>query len=104
LNNDTNMYMVFPPLQDNQVVKFGRDPIYRTIVIMRNDHVVKNYIYSNCDLDLRSNDHKINKILPHAEGNREVKFGRDPIYRTIVIMRKRPIIKNYIHSIGDIDL
>jgi hypothetical protein len=55
----------------------------------RNNHVVNNYIYSNCDLDLLSNDPKINRVLPHAEGNHEVKFCRDLIYKTNA-MRIRP--------------
>jgi hypothetical protein len=54
-----------------------------------NDHVVKNYIYSNSDLDLWPNDPKINRAVPLPQGNHVVKFGKDPIYRTKV-MWKRP--------------
>jgi hypothetical protein len=53
-----------------------------------NDPVVKNYIYSNGDLNLWPNDPKINLVLPLPQGNHVAKFGKDPIYRTKVIMRK----------------
>ena len=53
-----------------------------------NDHVVKNYIYNNGDLDLCPNDPKINRVLPLPRGNHVAKFGKDPIYRTKVIVRK----------------
>jgi hypothetical protein len=53
-----------------------------------NGPVVKNSIYSNGDLELRPNDPKINRVLP--QGNHVAKFGKDPIYRTKVIVRKRP--------------
>jgi hypothetical protein len=54
-----------------------------------NDPVVKNSIYSNGDLDLWPNDPKIDRVLPLPQGNHVVKFGKDPINRTKVIMRKR---------------
>jgi hypothetical protein len=51
-----------------------------------NDPVVKNYIYSNADLDLWPNDPNINRVLPLPQGNYVAKFGKDPIlYRTKVI-------------------
>ena len=53
-----------------------------------NNPVVKIFIYSNSDLDLCPNDPKINSVLPLPHGNHVVKFGKDPIYRTKVIMRK----------------
>jgi hypothetical protein len=49
---------------------------------------VKNYIYSNGDLDLWPNDPKINRVLPLPQGNHVAKFGKDSIYRTKVIERK----------------
>ena len=55
-----------------------------------NDPVVNNSIYSNGDLDLRPNDSKIDRVLPLPQGNHVAKFGKDPIYRTKVIVRKRP--------------
>jgi hypothetical protein len=55
-----------------------------------NDPVVRNSIYSNGDLDLRPNDPKINRVLPLPQGNHVVKFSKYPIYRTKVIMWKRP--------------
>ena len=53
-----------------------------------NDPVVKNYIYSNGNLNFLSNDPKINNVLPLPWGNHVAKFGKDLIYRTKVIMRK----------------
>jgi hypothetical protein len=53
-----------------------------------NDPVVNNYIYSNGYLDLSPNDPKINRVLPLSHGNHVAKFGKDPIYRTKVIVRK----------------
>jgi hypothetical protein len=64
-----------------------------------NDPVVKNYIYSNGDLDLRPNDPKINRVIPLPKGNHVAKFGKDPIYRTKVIVWKpvcTPAIPNHI--------
>jgi hypothetical protein len=50
----------------------------------------KKLYYSNGDFDLWPNDPKINTVLPLPQGNNVVKFGKDPIYRTKVIMWKRP--------------
>ena len=61
---------------------------YTELKLCGNDPVVKNYIYSNGDLDLRPNDPKINRVLPLPQGNRVAKFGKDLIYRTKVIVRK----------------
>jgi hypothetical protein len=33
-------------------------------------------------------DPKINRVLPLPQGNHVAKFGKDPIYRTKVIVRK----------------
>jgi hypothetical protein len=41
-----------------------------------NDPVVKNFIYSNGDLDLWSNDPKINRVLPLPQG-RQLSFLHD---------------------------
>ena len=50
--NDPKINRVLPLPQGNHVVKFVKDPIYRTKVICGNDSAVKKYIYSNSDLDL----------------------------------------------------
>ena len=68
-----------------------------------NYQTVKNYMYSHGDLDLSPNDPKINRVLPLQHDNHVVKFGKDPIYRTKVIMWKR-LVKNSIYSHGDLDL
>jgi hypothetical protein len=88
----------------------GFFPFYRTIMwsslvkiqytelkLCGNDPVVKNSIYS--DLDLWPNDPKINRFLLLPQGNHVAKFGKDPIYRTKVIVRKpvwTPAIPNHI--------
>jgi hypothetical protein len=51
-------------------------------------------IYSNGDIDLWPNDPNINKVLPLPQRNHVAKFVKDPIYRTKVIMRKRPCCQN----------
>jgi hypothetical protein len=51
-----------------------------------NDPVVNNSIYSNDYLDLWPNDLKINRVLPRLQRNHMAKFGKDPIYRTKVIV------------------
>jgi hypothetical protein len=62
-----------------------------------NDPVVKNYIYSN--LDLWPNNPTIYRVFPLPQGNHVAKFGKDPIYRTKVIVWKpvwTPTIPNHI--------
>jgi hypothetical protein len=59
---------------------------YTEIKLCGNDPAVKNYIYSNGDLDLSPNDPKINRVLPLPQQNHVAKFGKDPIYKTNVIM------------------
>jgi hypothetical protein len=41
-----------------------------------NDPVVRNYIYSNGDLDLSPNDPKINRVLPLPQGRFHCGRGR----------------------------
>jgi hypothetical protein len=88
---DPKINMVLSLPQGNHVAKFVKDPIYRTkvtFVSCGNDPVVKNSIYSNGDLDLWPIDPKINRVIPLPQGNHVAKFGKDPIYRTKVIVRK----------------
>ena len=96
--NDPKINRILPLPQGNHVVKFGKDPIYRTKVIMWKWPCCQKlylYIYVVSDLDLWPNDPKINRILPLPQGNHVVKFGKDPIYRTKVIMRKRPYFQKF---------
>ena len=55
-----------------------------------NDPVVKNYIYSNGDLDLDLMTPIYIGLFPLPQGDHVAKFGKDPIYKTKVIMWKRP--------------
>ena len=59
-----------------------------------NDPVVKNSIYSNGDF--WPNDPKINRVIPLPRGNHVAKFGKDPIYRTKVIVRTHAHHTNHI--------
>ncbi len=43
-------------------------------------------------------------VFPLPQGNDVAKFVKDPIYRTKVIMWKRPCCQNFIYSNGDLDL
>jgi hypothetical protein len=70
---------------------------YTELKLCENDPVVKNSIYSNGGLDFWPNDPKINRVLP--QGNHVAKFGKDPIYRTKVIVGKpvwTPALPNHI--------
>ena len=69
-----------------------------------NDHVVKNYIYSNNDLDLWPNDPKVNRVLP---------FHRATMWSSLVKIQytelklscgNDPVVKNSIYSNGELDL
>jgi hypothetical protein len=51
-----------------------------------NYQTVNNSIYSNSDL--WPNDPKIDRVISLPQGNHVAKFGKDPIYRTKVIVRK----------------
>jgi hypothetical protein len=68
----------FEPSQ--RMLQYQNTPIYI------NYQTVNNYIYSNGDLELWPNDPKINRILLLPQGNHVAKFGKDPIYRTKVIV------------------
>ena len=89
-------YLMTPNI--NRVLPFHRGIMWSSLVKIQytelklcgNDPVVKNSIYSNGDLDLHPNDPKIYMVLPLPEGNHVAKFGKDPIYRTKVIVWKRP--------------
>jgi hypothetical protein len=52
------------------------------------------YIFA-CVLTHLILDPKINRVLPLPQGNHVVKFGKDPIYRTKVIMWKRPCCQKF---------
>ena len=69
-----------------------------------NDPVVKNYIYSNGDLDLWPNDPKINRVLPLPQGNHVARFVKDPYTELQLSCGNDPVVKNYIHSNSDLDL
>jgi hypothetical protein len=67
-----------------------------------NDPVVKNYIYSNGDLDLFPNDPKIFRILPLLQGNQVVKFGKDPIYKSYHV--ETTLLSKILFIVSDLDL
>jgi hypothetical protein len=88
--NDPKINRVLLLPQVNHVVKFGKDPIYSTKVIMwkRPSTLLSKILFIVSDLDLWPNDPKINRVLPLSQGNHVAKFGKDPIYRTKVIVQK----------------
>jgi hypothetical protein len=125
-SNDPNIYRILPLPQGNHMVKFGKDPIYRThmILLWKGDnpiyfgvkgqgHCYYKYKFwqQGCFrmitlvlyiVDLWSNDPNIYRILPLPQGNHMVKFGKDPIYRTKVIMWKRPRAITLVLYIGSL--
>ena len=51
------------------------------------------------------NDPKINMVIPLPQRNHVAKFGKDPIYTELKLScGNDPVDKNYIYSIGDLDL
>jgi hypothetical protein len=87
--NDPKIYRVLPFLHGNHMWPSLLKIQYTELKLScGNDPVVKNYIYSNDDLDLWPNDPKIYRFLPLPQGNHVAKLGKDPIYRTKVIVRK----------------
>jgi hypothetical protein len=94
LYNLSNGIMVMTPIK-NGFFPFHREIMWTRLVKIQytelklsngNNPVVKHSIYSNGDL--WPNDPKKNKVLPLPHGNHVAKFGKDPIYRTKVIVRK----------------
>jgi hypothetical protein len=73
-----------------------------------NDPIVKNYIYSNSDLDLWPNDPKINRVLPLLQGNHAAKLVKSLLkiqYTELKLLcGNDPVVKNSIYSNGDLDL
>jgi hypothetical protein len=70
-----------------------------------NDPVVRNSIYSNGDLDLRTNDPRINRALPLLQGNHVAKFGIKIQYTELKLScGNDPVVKKYIYSNGELDL
>ena len=76
--NDPKIYRVLPLPQGNHVVKFGKDPIYRTKVMWKRPLSKILFIV----MVTLTFDPKINRVLPLPQGNHVAKFGKDPIYRT----------------------
>ena len=68
------------------MAKFGKDPIYKTKVIMWKQPLSNFLFIVTVTLTF---DPQINRVLPLSEGNHVAKFVKDPIYRTKVIVRKR---------------
>ena len=69
-----------------------------------NDPVVKNYIYSNSDLDLWHNDPKIYRVLPLPQGIMWSSLVKIQYTELKLSCGNDPVVKNYIYSNGDLDL
>ena len=101
-NGDLDLWPNDPKI--NRVFPFHRAIMWSSLVKIQyielklscgNDPVVKNSIYSNGDLDLWPNDPKINRVLPLLQRNHVARVIKDPIYRTKVIVRKRPCCQKF---------
>jgi hypothetical protein len=72
-----------------------------------NDPVVKNYIYSNSDLDLWLNDPKIKRVLPLPQGNHVAMLNLATWFpcgrgRTLLILGSLPLYRLIIYIDGHI--
>jgi hypothetical protein len=85
--NDPKINRILPLPQGNHVVKFGKDPIYRTSYHVETTLLSKIIFIVVVTLTF---DPKINRVLPLLQGNHVAKFVKDPIYKTKVIVQKRP--------------
>ena len=86
--NDPNINRVLPLPQGIMWPSLVKIQYTELKLSCGNDPVVKNYIYSNGDLDFWPNDPTINRFLSLPKWNHVAKFGKYPIYRTKVIVRK----------------
>jgi hypothetical protein len=71
---------VLPLPQGNHVVKFGKDPIYKT-KSYHAETILLSKILFIVTVTLTF-DPEINRVLPLPQGNHVAKFDKDPIYRT----------------------
>jgi hypothetical protein len=69
-----------------------------------NDPVVRNYIYSNGDLDLWPNDPKMNRVLPFHRGIMWPSLVKIQYTELKLSCGNDPVVKNYIYSNGHLDL
>jgi hypothetical protein len=61
----------------------GKNPIYFG--------VIRSKVKVTVAINIISDNRVVStRVLPLPQGNHVAKFGKDPIYRTNVIMRKRP--------------
>ena len=100
--NDPKINRVLPLPQGNHVTKLLKIQYTELKLSCGNDPVVKNYIYSNGDLDLFPNDPKIFRILPLLQGNQVVKFGKDPIYKSYHV--ETTLLSKILFIVSDLDL
>jgi hypothetical protein len=91
--NDPKINRVLPLPQGNHVVKFGKDPIYKT-KSYHAETILLSKILFIVTVTLTF-DPEINRVLPLPQGNHVAKFLKDPIYRTKVIVRKRPCCQKF---------
>ena len=76
----------------NRVFPFYRGIMWPSLVKIQYTELkvlCGNSIYCSGDLNLLPNDPKINSVISLPKGNHVAKYGKDPIYRTKVIVRKR---------------
>jgi hypothetical protein len=85
-NNFSSVYRIFTKLGHMIPLWKGKYPIYFGVIRSK----VKVTVTINRIFDNRVVSARINRILPLPQGNHVAKFVKDPIYRTKVIVRKRP--------------
>jgi hypothetical protein len=108
-NNFNSVYQIFTKLGHMIPLWKGKNPIYFGVIRSKVKVTITiNIIFDNrvttllskilfivSDLDLWPNDPKINMALPLPQGNHVAKFVKGPIYRTKVIVWKRPCYDNF---------
>jgi hypothetical protein len=85
--NEPKINMVLPLPQGNHVAKFVKDPIYRTSYRAETTLLSKIIFIVTVTLTFDLMTPK-NSFLPLPQENHVALFGKDPIYRTKVIVRK----------------
>jgi hypothetical protein len=92
-NNFSSVYRIFTKLGHMIPLWKRKNPIYfGVITIIPFDNLYRRAYFV---MHLWPNDPKINRDLPLPHGNHVVKFGKDPIYRTKVIMWKPPYCQKF---------
>ena len=102
LTFDPKINRVLPLPQGNHVAMFGKDPIYRTKVIVRKTILLSKIIF--IVMVTLTFDPKINRVLPLPQGNHVAMFVKIQYTELKLSCGNDPVVKNYIYSNSDLDL